>query len=114
MAKSKDSGSLESLPTIIYKTSMQRSGNTVERYRSPVNPRTANAMTQFIFDHKSQTAVIPDGRNGELVESTQHSGTKSYMTTNRSGRTAALGALASAELGASPDESGFQNKYWRK
>lgn len=111
MAKSK---TLEAaLPQIIFKSSMQRSGNTVERYRSPTNPRTANAMTQYIFDYKEQARVFPDRDPGTIVEATQNRHDDSYRTVNKGGRSASLGALSQAEIGGSPDERGFQAKYFR-
>ena len=115
MAKSKSvRDSLESMPMFIYSTSKQRSGNTVERYRSPTNPRTAAAMTQFTFDYSRQAQVFPDSRPDALIESTHKTPESSYKTINRSGETAALGALSRAFIGGVPDEPGFQAKYFGK
>jgi hypothetical protein len=92
---------------------------TTERYREPASPRIAANMTQFVFDHKRQTAHIPDRDPHALVEAsltgrrTQGPGrtVTKFTSTNRSGRTAALGALAHADLGGTPDEPGrFQRK----
>ena len=94
MAKSKKAtDSLESMPLFIYSTTRQVSGNTVQRYRSPTNPRTAAAVTQFVFDHQTQAEVFPDRNGNALIESTQHQDEGGYKTLNRSGQTAALGPL---------------------
>ena len=117
MAKSRNNSSvrdsLESEPMFIFSTSRQLSGNTVERYRTPTNTRTANAITQFVFDHKNQAEVFPDYDSKALVEATNHQVGNGYKTLNKSGKSAALGALSNAFLGSSPDESGFQAKYFK-
>ena len=115
MAKSKLE-SLESGPMFIMKSSMQVSGSTVQRYRTPTNQRVADAMTQYVFDHKRQAQVIPDRRGNVLVEATNISSSnqssKKYQSLSRDNRTAALGALAKSDIGGSPDESGYQAKYF--
>jgi hypothetical protein len=99
----------------IFSTTRQVSGNTVQRYRTPTNPRTANAMTQFVFDHKNQAKVFPDQNPGALIEATQgQKGSSNYKTLNKSGQSAAQGALSNAFIGGLPDESGFQAKYFGK
>lgn len=108
MAKSKNSGSLESMPQILFKTSMQRSGNTVERYRTPTNPHTAKAITQYVIDYSQQKNIVPNNtkNGGCIVEATQIQGRKT-RSMNNNGNTAALGALSRAFLGSSPDEPGI-------
>lgn len=99
MAKSKDGGE----PMFIFKSATLRSGNTVERYRTPTNPHTAKFMTQYVADYSNQKAFIPDNNRKALMEATQ--GVSNGMrSTNTSGRTAALGPLSRAFLGASPDD----------
>jgi len=86
---------------------------TTERFREPTNPRIAENMTQFVFDHKRQTSHIPDNNPKVLIEARQREARKSgHMSINRhTGRTTALGALSHADLGGTPDEPGrFQKK----
>lgn len=116
MAKSKrytPETSLEEMPMFIMKSSMQRSGSTVERYRTPTNPKIANAMTQYVFDHSQQAQVFPESDPKTVVEATQGRD-NGYGTINKSGRSASLGALAGSFIGGTPNESGFQAKYFRK
>jgi hypothetical protein len=118
MAKSIKVETLEGRPMLIMKSAMQVSGNTVQRYRTPPNSKLVDAATQFVFDHKQQAQVIPDMNRRALVEATNASskgqGRKSYQSANKGGRTAALGPLAEADLSGSPDESGFQFKYFNR
>lgn len=85
---------------------------TTERYRKPTNERVAGNMMQFVFDHKHQVAHIPDNNSKVLIEAVQRGPRKGgYQSTNINGRTAALGPLAHADLGGTPDEPGrFQRK----
>ena len=90
------------------KNTLRVGGNVVQRYREPVPGSQANKMTQFIFDYKKFGSYIPDNVKGNLVEATsgragRRNGT---MSTNKSGRSAALGAAYRVELGGTPDEPG--------
>lgn len=79
------------------KSSLDRSGITVSRYRPPVS-KLALYNTQFVHDYKTQKPVIPAG--GRICRATVVAENKGRDTTNRSGRTAALGDLQNAFLGS--------------
>jgi len=85
---------------------------TTERYKKPTNERVAENMMQFVFDHSRQVAHIPDNKPKTLIEAVQRGPRQGgYQSTNKSGRSAALGPLAYADLGGAPDEPGrFQRK----
>jgi hypothetical protein len=109
MAKSKDvPKSMESMPLFVYSTSRQLSGNTVERYRTPTNPHTAKAITQYVIDYSQQKNIVPNNtkNGGCIVEATQIE-QRDTRTMNKNGKTTALGALSKAFLGSSPDEPGI-------
>lgn len=91
------------------------SGMTVYRSRPAwPNPKLAEANTQFIFDHKTQAAVIPDRRPKALIEtSTQNDAQMPHQAMNHNGRAAVFGAIANVELGGSPDEPGLSGRIGR-
>lgn len=94
------------MPSMIVKASQQVSGVTVSRYRTPTNPFTVRAMTQYIVDYSDQCKIIPNAKPTALIEATQGV-TTSRQSINRTGKAASFGPIAKANLGAAPDESGF-------
>ena len=120
------------------KTTFRQSPTAQFRYRKPVNVAISDAATQFVFDHKRCVPVIPDRNATALIEATAPRITRSgsaitsatqqgggvrrgenkdsapKVCINRTGRTAAGGALERAELGGSPDEAGMSRKLSRR
>ena len=79
-----------------HKQQHQVSGNTVARYRAPTS-EMAGYMTQFVHDYSVQKAFEPAGNC--IVNATQNRSIKGDKTTNRSGQSAALGAISEAFVG---------------
>lgn len=90
------------------KSTVQVSGNTVQRFRQPTNPFMASNMTQFIFDYKKQQSHIPDRMKKVLVEATQnyYSGANKMAINQKTNRSATPEILGKADLGGTPDEPG--------
>ena len=79
-----------------HKKQEQVSGNTVARYREPTSDMAAY-MTQYVHDYMDQKAFEPAGKC--IVNATQSRSIKGDKTTNRSGRSASLGAISNAFVG---------------
>ena len=80
---------------------MMRSGATAQRWVDNNDSRAETMNTQFISDYSVQGSYLPKG----LISSTQlqHN---ALRTTNSSGRTAALGPLATSQLLRTGDQPG--------
>jgi len=96
------------MPELDGKKSLRVGGNVVYRTRAPSSPATVARQTQFIVDYKTLKAHIPDSKPDALIEATQGSPGRhsKFQATNRNGRSAALGPLYYANLGATPDDPG--------
>jgi hypothetical protein len=94
------------------KEALFQSGTTVKRFRAPVNERIAEQVTQFVFDHKVSSKLIPDRLKGSLIEATNGSSRKGKdrQATNHNGRSACFGPSYDVELGGSADEPGLAGR----
>jgi len=85
-------------------------GNVVERRKEPISPRTADRMTQYVYDYKTLQKLTPDNRKKTLVEAGpgpkgSRNGFQSINpATNRS---LCFGPTYNVNLGSSPDDPGL-------
>jgi hypothetical protein len=92
------------------KERFQQSPTATVRYRDPPS-RLVENVTQFVFDHKRQASIIPNRRPNAFVEASSTTDKQDpHQCINHSGRTRALGPLARANLGGSPDEPGLAGR----
>jgi hypothetical protein len=80
---------------------MMRSGATSQRWVDNNDSRAETMMTQFIADYSVQGSYLPKG----LITSTQLQHNE-LRTTNSSGRTAALGPIATSQIRRTGDQPG--------
>ena len=92
------------------KKTVQVGGNVVERRKEPSSPRTAERMTQYVYDYKTLQKLTPDNRKKTLIEAGpgpkgSRSGFQSINpATNRS---LCFGPTYNVDLGDSPDDPGL-------
>jgi hypothetical protein len=82
------------------------SGLSTLRYRTPTSPAIADKMMQFTADYSRQQALIPNRTRNRIVQDTQDLDEMPSRTTNKGGRSAALGPLSKADIGSLDDEPG--------
>ena len=78
------------------------SGLSVKRWVPPSSPREAAVMTQFVVDYSSQQSHTPVGCVAVATQRQNHR----VRTTNRSGKSAALGPITQSSLDRLGDQPG--------